>query len=141
MRPKITCGAILKKEGKILLTKRDISPYKNYWCLPGGHIEWKEKAEEAIKREVKEETSLSFKPTFFRYYNEIAPERKWHAVSLIFIGNAVGKIKIDKNEVKESKWFTKKEIKKLKIAFTNKKVLEDYFCFQNKIKKLKKLGN
>ena len=53
MYPKITCGAILKKGNKILLTKRNIAPYKNYWCLPGGHIEWGEKAERAIKEKSK----------------------------------------------------------------------------------------
>lgn len=65
LKPRVTCGAIIEKKGKILLTKRNVEPYKNYWCLPGGHIEWGEKAEEAIRREVKEETGLDFKPKFF----------------------------------------------------------------------------
>jgi 8-oxo-dGTP diphosphatase len=127
MRPKVTCGAIIKKNNKILLTKRNISPYKNYWCLPGGHVEWREKVESAIKREVKEETGLDFKPKIFKYYDEIIPKRKWHAVVLFFIGEAIGTIKTDKNEVKEFKWFSEKETKKLNLAFINKQVLKDYF--------------
>lgn len=127
MRPKVTCGAIIRKGKKVLLIKRNNKPFKNYWCLPGGHIEWGEKVKEAVKREVKEELGLNFKPEFFNYYNEFFPKIKWHAVSIFFVGNTNGKIKIDKEEVKEIKWFSKNEISKLKLAFENKKLLIDYF--------------
>ena len=127
MRPKVTCGAIIKKGNKILLTKRNVAPYKGYWCMPGGHIKWGERTEEAIKREVKEETGFNFQPKFFRYYDEIMPKIKWHAVALFFVGKVTGSIKIDENEVKEFKWFSDREIGKLKLAFVNKKVLKDYF--------------
>ena len=125
-RPKVTCGAIIRKGDKILLTKRNVRPYKGYWCLPGGHIELWEKAEKAIQREVKEEIGLNFKPKFFRYYDEFLYKIKWHALVLFFTGKANGKIKTNK-EVKEFKWFKEKEIKKLKLAFFHKKVLKDYF--------------
>ena len=125
--PRATCGAIIQKGNKVLLTKRNISPYKNCWCLPGGHIDWQEKAEKAVKREVKEETGLDFKPRFFGYYDEICPKRKWHAVALFFKGRARGEIKADQNEVRDFKWCSKKEINKLKLAFSNRQALKDYF--------------
>ncbi len=127
MYPKVTCGVIIRKGNKVLLTKRNIAPYKNYWCLPGGHVDWGETVEAAAVREVKEETGLNIKPKFFKYYDEIIPKIKWHAVTFTFISKATGPIKIDRGEVKEFKWFTEKEINKLKIAFKNKHELKDYF--------------
>ncbi|MFH1714183.1 MAG: NUDIX hydrolase [Candidatus Nealsonbacteria bacterium] len=129
--PKATCGAIIMKDNKVLLTKRNISPYKGYWCIPGGHIGWGENVETAVKREVREEVGLNIKPRFFKYYDEIIPEIKWHAVTLTFVDRSRGPIKIDKSEVKEFKWFTEKEVQKLKIAFKNKKTLKDYFKIKN----------
>jgi len=40
------------KDGKILLCKRKEA---DYFFFPGGHIDFSEKAEEALKREIKEE--------------------------------------------------------------------------------------
>src|SRR3972149_4154901 len=42
----------------ILLIKRDTAPFKGYWALPGGRAEPGETVEQAIVREVKEETGL-----------------------------------------------------------------------------------
>ena len=45
-------------ENKILLVKRKTVVFKGYWALPGGRIDVAESAEEAVVREVKEETGL-----------------------------------------------------------------------------------
>jgi NADH pyrophosphatase NudC (nudix superfamily) len=50
----------------------------------------------------------------------------------IFCCKAKGKIKTNKKEVKKIKWFSKKEIKGLKLAFLNKQVLKDYFRYVQK---------
>jgi ADP-ribose pyrophosphatase YjhB (NUDIX family) len=49
--------AILEKEGKILLLKRT-KPNETYWVFPGGGVEAGENLEDALKREVFEETGL-----------------------------------------------------------------------------------
>ncbi|HEC93080.1 MAG TPA: NUDIX hydrolase, partial [Candidatus Atribacteria bacterium] len=116
-KPIVTCGAIIERDKKILLTKRNIAPYKNYWCIPGGHIEKGEKAKEAVIREVKEETGLDFEAKFWKYWDEIIPKIKWHAIVLIFKGQAGGVLSPDRKEVEEIRWFSEKEIRKLKLAF------------------------
>ncbi len=126
--PEATVGAIIKKGGKILLVKRNNKPFRNYWTFPGGHIERGETALQAIKREVKEETDLTLtKPRFFCFNDEIFPRLKWYAVLLVFLGKSKGKIKGDGKEVKEIRWFFKKDLSKIKMAFNHGQILKKYF--------------
>ena len=73
-RPSVATDGIVFKIEKgelyVLLVKRALSetgqtkehrPYKDYWALPGGFIRGKESAEEAVLRELKEETNLNLK--------------------------------------------------------------------------------
>lgn len=127
MNVKATVGAIIERDNKLLLIKRNHEPFKDYWCIPGGHIDFGETPEQAIKREVKEETGLIVKDLkFFGYYSEIYKEINWHAVALIFICEADGDVKIGLREVKDYEWFDKLEALKQKLAFEHKKILTDY---------------
>ncbi len=51
-------GGIINDKGEILLLKRRKEPYIGSWVLPGGSIEFGEHLEEAIEREIKEETNI-----------------------------------------------------------------------------------
>ena len=124
---KKTVGAIIEKNRKILLTKRNVEPFKGLWCLPGGHIEPGENAEDAVKREVREETGLDFRPVFFMKDIEEIPSLKWLAEVSFFTGTFIGDIKKDNAEVQETGWFKPKEIKNMEFAFNHKKILEKYF--------------
>jgi 8-oxo-dGTP diphosphatase len=52
-------GAVIRDEaGRILLIKRGHEPGKGLWSVPGGRIEPGETDEQAVVREVREETGL-----------------------------------------------------------------------------------
>ena len=50
-------AAIIRKENKIFATQRGYGEWKDWWEFPGGKIEAGETAEEALKREIREELS------------------------------------------------------------------------------------
>lgn len=61
---------VLINENKILLIKKSRGAYKGMFDLPGGGIEFGEKAEEALKREFIEETGVILKDYAFISHNE-----------------------------------------------------------------------
>lgn len=56
--PRAGVSAALFRDGAVLLIERDRAPFAGLWSLPGGSIEAGETAEDAVRREVHEETGL-----------------------------------------------------------------------------------
>ena len=54
----ICVDGIYVRDGKILLMKRNVEPFKGFWHVVGGHVNENENPMEALKREFKEETNL-----------------------------------------------------------------------------------
>lgn len=129
---KATVAAIItppdNTEGNIiLLTRRTVSPFKEHWCLPGGHIDQLESAEAAVVREVKEETGLLYaSPAFLLYCDEIFPEYNFHAVALVFQGPGIGTPVVMPDEVDSIGWFTLEEAAAIPLAFNHRHILEQY---------------
>ena len=57
-RPIVGVGAVVLDGGRVLLVKRAHEPLKGAWSIPGGAVNVGETLEEAIGREVREETCL-----------------------------------------------------------------------------------
>jgi ADP-ribose pyrophosphatase YjhB (NUDIX family) len=61
-----TASAICVDErGRVLLARRANEPFKGYWDLPGGFLEEDEHPLDALRRELREETSLEVEPLDF----------------------------------------------------------------------------
>jgi len=74
-RPFLGVGALIFEAGKILLVERGKEPLKGYWSIPGGIVETGEKLEDAIRREVIEETGLHVEPySMFEIFERIIPD-------------------------------------------------------------------
>ncbi len=59
--PKLAVAAIVPIDGRILLGRRGINPGFGKWSFPAGYVNRGESIEEALAREVKEETGLDVK--------------------------------------------------------------------------------
>lgn len=63
-------AAIIEIEGKILLLRRAHEPQSGFLDLPGGFVDYRESLDQALAREVREETNLAI--TDIRYFGSFA---------------------------------------------------------------------
>ena len=123
----IIVRAMIKIDKKILLCK---NKNKDYYFLPGGHVEYGETLEEALKREVYEEFGLKIKNLKLIFVQENFFEEKdilHHEINFIFEAKITKKkIKIKEKHL-EFILASKKDIRKLKILPESiKKILLKY---------------
>lgn len=89
--PMVVVEVVIKNPKGILLTKRDIEPYKGYWHLPGGFVRYREAPEKAVLRVAKKETGLRVKINKFlgvsNYKN--MPKRE-HLIALYYLAKPTG---------------------------------------------------
>lgn len=128
--PQTTVAAIITRlwesTEQILLTRRNVEPFKGKWCLPGGHIDSYEAVREAVVREVKEETGLLYRPRFYGYFDEIMPNYGIHHVVIVFEGRGEGELHYQESEVSEIGWFSVSERRSLPLAFRHDDILSSY---------------
>ena len=70
-KPVIGVAAVIWNDRQeVLLIRRTKEPRKGQWSLPGGKVEFGERLEDAVRREVREETSLAIEPAALAGYRE-----------------------------------------------------------------------
>lgn len=72
-KPVVGVGAVILDGEKILLEKRKNAPSKGKWSVPGGLVELGENTDQAVIREVKEETGLEvYEPRLIDVVNYVS---------------------------------------------------------------------
>ena len=114
---------------KILLIKRRTMPFSGYWALPGGRVDSGETVEQAIVREVKEETGLDVAVTrkIGEYHERgVQDGVEYDYYPACFLVNvAGGEIKKQESEIEEIKLFSLHEIPEV-LAFEHAQMIKDY---------------
>lgn len=84
--PRLAADVVIRyPDGRIVLIKRGVEPFKGRWALPGGGVEIGETVESAAIREAKEETGLDVRlQGLVGIYS--APDRdpRGHTVSIVY---------------------------------------------------------
>jgi 8-oxo-dGTP pyrophosphatase MutT (NUDIX family) len=133
-------GAILERDGKILLIKESGTSDKGKWNQPAGWIDVGEDPLVAVKREVEEETGFEFMPeAFLGIYSLVKRSLQAkqniirHPIKLIFIGKISDQPTLETDgEAEEIKWFSPEEIEAMGPDILRdldiKKEIKDYFA-------------
>lgn len=101
-------AAIIKKDNKILATKRGYGEFINMWEFPGGKIESNESKEEALIREIKEELDCTINLTQFALDLEYQYPTFYLKMSCFEAVIESGTPKL--LEHNDAKWLTKEEL-------------------------------
>ncbi|MDP2940067.1 MAG: NUDIX hydrolase [Candidatus Omnitrophota bacterium] len=122
--PFTTVDAIIELDEGIILIERLNPPFG--WALPGGFVDYGESLEEAVKREMKEETNLELTDLGqFHTYSEPNRDPRFHTIGTVFIAKAKGSPKAG-DDAKGIKVVKYEDLLKLDYAFDHKKIIEDY---------------
>lgn len=125
----LSIDALIVQDNKILLINRANEPFKSFWALPGGHVDWDETITNAIHREVKEETNLDVKKvTLMGEYSNPARHLK-QTVALAYIVDVVENLPLAGGDSQECKYFSF-DLLPSKMAFDHLEIIKDYLSWQ-----------
>lgn len=102
---------IKNDKGEILLTRRDIPPFRNHWHLPGGGVKFKETIAAAIQRIAKRELGVEVRVireigTCEHIDDDIDEHNPRHTVSTVYEAEPVG-VPAHNSEAAEMNYFSK----------------------------------
>lgn len=123
--PKISVTAIIIKDQKLLVAKRNEEPFKEELDFFGGYLNKGETPEEGMKREIKEELGVESESTYIGSFPGTASYKgfTYPILSFAYLVEIRGEIELNRNENSEINWIP---IEKLNnIAFdSNQKILK-----------------
>jgi len=127
--PEPTVGAlIVNPEGKIFLMRSH--KWRDQYCIPGGHIEIGETIEQAVRREIKEETGLDITDLEFLCFQEFIGDASfWKKRHFIFFDYACRTDSVDvtlNDEAQSYVWVSLYEARSLPVESYTVKVIDTY---------------
>jgi 8-oxo-dGTP diphosphatase len=125
-------GAIVLHRGRVLLVERGNPPLAGWWSLPGGVLEVGETLDEAVRREVLEETGLVVKPAkvveiFERIMRDEAGRLEYHYVLVDYLCRVAGGELIAASDAARAEWVPRRRLGEYKITEGTVPVIEKAF--------------
>lgn len=126
-------GAIIFHQDRILLVERGREPLKGWWSLPGGAVEVGERLEEAIRREVLEETALRVRvdrlfEIFERIMRDDEGRAEYHYVLMDYVCEYSEGTPAPGDDVSGVAWVSRPDLARYRLTEGTRDVIERAFA-------------
>jgi mutator protein MutT len=120
-RPIVGVGAIVLDGNRVVLVKRAHEPLKGEWSVPGGAVDVGETLEQAIRREVREETCLDVEvgpivDVLDRIRYDPAGRVKFHYVLVDFLCRPLSGMLRCASDAEEAAWAERADLARYGVA-------------------------
>ncbi len=128
-RPMVTVDAAVftfsGDKARVLLINRGNEPFKGKWALPGGFIDMDEELEDAVVRELEEETGLTgVRLELMRTFGTVGRDPRGRMITIVYMGIATeGQDTIKAgDDAAQAQWFDIENLPK-EMAFDHDEVV------------------
>nr|WP_082143858.1 NUDIX domain-containing protein [Nitratireductor soli] len=119
-------SAAVLRDGRFLLVRRGRAPAKDLYAFPGGRIEADETAEQAVMRELREETGLAASGLRLHRRIRLTAEQSGPVFVLdVFRAAVEDGLAIAGDDASEAGWFTLEEMRRLPITDSTLAIAEE----------------
>jgi len=120
-RPIVGAGALIVRDGELLLVKRGAQPGFGKWSVPGGLVEIGERVQDAMVREVKEEVGFDVEAVKLTDVADTITidgngRVQYHFVVVNFVARIVGGELKTATDILEAKWVPIEDVEKVDLT-------------------------
>jgi 8-oxo-dGTP diphosphatase len=132
--PQIGVGAVVFKDGQVLLVKRATAPSRGLWAIPGGRLEFGETLQQAAEREILEETGVVIRASHPIYTFDVIERDDTGAIHFHYVivdleAEYVRGEPIASDDADDARWISPDEISSLSVSAKTVTLLKDICHF------------
>ena len=127
--PRVAVGAVVIHQNKVLLVQRGKAPAKGEWAIPGGSVELGETLQQAVEREIFEETGVRIQAgelvyTFESIHQDPNGRIIFHYVILDYSARYLSGTPVPNDDVLAAQWVAPLDVNGLNINATTLALLK-----------------